>query len=97
MRFERITVNPNHMGGMPASVHFRIPVATVVAMVADGMTTQEMVGELPDLEPTTWPKRCTTPLKPSESESCPSATRHEVPRREPLPHMQGRLQVGPRP
>jgi uncharacterized protein (DUF433 family) len=51
MRFERITVNPNQMGGMPCIRALRIPVATVVAMVADGMTTQEIVGELPDLEP----------------------------------------------
>jgi uncharacterized protein (DUF433 family) len=29
----------------------RTPVATVVAMVADGMTTGEIVAELPDLEP----------------------------------------------
>ena len=51
MRFERITVNPNQMGGMPCIRALRIPVATVVAMVADGMTTQEIVGELPDPEP----------------------------------------------
>nr|MBA3620282.1 DUF433 domain-containing protein [Acidothermales bacterium] len=38
-------------GGMPCIRALRIPVATVVAMVADGMTTQEIVGELPDLEP----------------------------------------------
>jgi len=36
---------------MPCIRALRIPVATVVAMVADGMTTQEIVGELPDLEP----------------------------------------------
>jgi uncharacterized protein (DUF433 family) len=28
----------------------RLPVATVVAMVADGMTVDEIVAELPDLE-----------------------------------------------
>lgn len=51
MRFERITVNPNQMGGMPCIRGLRIPVATVVAMVADGMTVEQITTELPDLEP----------------------------------------------
>ncbi len=50
MRFERITTNPGQMGGMPCLRGLRIPVATVVAMVADGMTVDEIVTELPDLE-----------------------------------------------
>ena len=50
MRFERITTNPAQMGGMPCIRGLRIPVATVVAMVADGMTTDEIVTELPDLQ-----------------------------------------------
>ena len=29
----------------------RIPVATVVALVADGMSAEEILAELPDLEP----------------------------------------------
>lgn len=47
--FERITVDPDTMGGMPCIRGLRIPVATVVAMVADGMTAAEIVEELPDL------------------------------------------------
>jgi uncharacterized protein (DUF433 family) len=47
--FERITVDPDTMGGMPCIRGLRIPVATVVAMVADGMTADEIVDELPDL------------------------------------------------
>lgn len=47
--FERITVDPNVMGGMPAIRGLRVPVATVVAMVADGMTAAEIVDDLPDL------------------------------------------------
>jgi uncharacterized protein (DUF433 family) len=47
--FERITVDPDTMGGMPCIRGLRIPVATVVAMVAEGMTAEEIVGELPDL------------------------------------------------
>ncbi len=50
MRFERITTNPAQMGGMPCIRGLRIPVATVVAMVADGMTTEEILVDLPDLE-----------------------------------------------
>lgn len=37
-------------GGMPCLRGLRIPVATVVAMVADGMTPQQITEELPDLE-----------------------------------------------
>jgi uncharacterized protein (DUF433 family) len=51
MRFERITVNPDQMGGVPCVRGLRIPVATVVGMVADGMTVAEIVEALPDLEP----------------------------------------------
>ena len=49
MTFERITVDPEVMGGMPCIRGLRIPVATVVAMVADGMTVAEIVDDLPDL------------------------------------------------
>jgi uncharacterized protein (DUF433 family) len=37
------------MGGLPSIRGLRIPVATVVAMVADGMSTEEIIAELPDL------------------------------------------------
>jgi uncharacterized protein (DUF433 family) len=47
--FERITVDPDTMGGMPCIRGLRIPVATVVAMVADGLTVAEIIDELPDL------------------------------------------------
>lgn len=47
--FERITIDPDVMGGMPTIRGLRIPVATVVAMVADGMTAAEIVDDLPDL------------------------------------------------
>ena len=48
MTFDRITVEPRKMNG-PCIRGLRIPVATVVAMVADGMTAAEIVDELPDL------------------------------------------------
>jgi uncharacterized protein (DUF433 family) len=50
MKFKRITVNPNQMGGMPCIRSLRIPVATLVGMVADGMTRREILEAYPDLE-----------------------------------------------
>jgi uncharacterized protein (DUF433 family) len=50
VRFTRITVDPAVMAGVPTVRGLRIPVATVVAMVADGMSPEEIVAELPDLE-----------------------------------------------
>lgn len=50
MRFSRVTIDPDVMGGMPCIRGLRIPVATVVAMVADQMTPAEILAELPDLE-----------------------------------------------
>ena len=50
MRFTRITVNPRQMGGVPCIRGLRIPVATVVAMVADGMAETEILSAYPDLE-----------------------------------------------
>jgi uncharacterized protein (DUF433 family) len=49
MTVERITTDPDVMGGLPSIRGLRIPVATVVAMVADGMSTEEIIAELPDL------------------------------------------------
>ncbi len=50
MIFTRITVNPNLMGGVPCIRGLRIPVATVVDMVADRMTETEILEAYPDLE-----------------------------------------------
>jgi uncharacterized protein (DUF433 family) len=44
--FERITTDPQVMGGFPCIRGLRIPVATVVA---DGMTNGEILAEHPDL------------------------------------------------
>ena len=46
---DRITVNSRQMGGVPCIRGLRIPVATVVGMIADGMTPDEIVAELPPL------------------------------------------------
>jgi uncharacterized protein (DUF433 family) len=50
VRFERIRVDPAKMGGVPCIRDLRMPVATVVAMVADGMTVDEILADFPDLE-----------------------------------------------
>jgi uncharacterized protein (DUF433 family) len=50
MRFQRITVDPEKMGGVPCIRDLRLPVATIVAMIADGMTTEEVLRFYPDLE-----------------------------------------------
>jgi len=50
MKFTRITVHPGKMGGVPCIRGLRIPVATVVGMVADGMTVTEILEAYPDLE-----------------------------------------------
>ena len=50
MALDRITVDLAQMGGVPCIRHLRIPVATVVGMVADGMSPQEILEAYPDLE-----------------------------------------------
>jgi uncharacterized protein (DUF433 family) len=49
--FSRITVDPTVLDGVPCIRGLRIPVATVVGMVADGMTHPEILAAYPDLEP----------------------------------------------
>lgn len=51
MEFKRITINASQMGGAPCIRGMRIPVATVVGMVADGMTEPDILRDFPDLEP----------------------------------------------
>ena len=50
MSFDRITVSADQMGGVPCIRGHRIPVATVVGMVADGMSEAGILAAYPDLE-----------------------------------------------
>jgi uncharacterized protein (DUF433 family) len=50
VRFARITVEPDKMGGVPCIRGLRIPVATVVGMVAEDMSVDEILADYPDLE-----------------------------------------------
>jgi len=51
MTYTRITVDPRQMDGAPCIRGLRIPVATVVAMVANGIAATEILDAYPDLEP----------------------------------------------
>lgn len=51
MDFERITTDPDQMSGVPCIRGLRIPVVTVVGMVANSMTNQDILDAYPDLEP----------------------------------------------
>lgn len=51
MKFTRITVEADKMGGVPCIRGLRIPVATVVGMVADRMSEEEILKAFPDLQP----------------------------------------------
>ena len=50
VKFTRITSDPRQMGGLPCIRGLRIPVATVVGMIAEGMTETEILSAYPDLE-----------------------------------------------
>ncbi len=50
MKLTRITVDPAQMGGVPCVRHLRIPVATVVEMVAQNLTREAILEAYPDLE-----------------------------------------------
>ncbi|MFN4180118.1 MAG: DUF433 domain-containing protein, partial [Armatimonadota bacterium] len=43
MKFTRITVNPKQMGGVPCIRGLRIPVSTIVSMIAEGMSEEEIL------------------------------------------------------
>jgi uncharacterized protein (DUF433 family) len=48
--FDRITADPRQMGGVPCIRGLRIPVSTIVGMIADGMSSSEVLDAYPDLE-----------------------------------------------
>lgn len=49
MAFERISIDHRVMAGVPCIKGTRIPVATIVGMVAEGMTTQEILADFSQL------------------------------------------------
>lgn len=51
MKYTRITIDPLQMDGLPCIRGLRIPVATIVGALAEGMTEQEVLDAYPDLQP----------------------------------------------
>lgn len=51
MRFPGITVDSDQMGGVPCIRGLRIPVATVIGLLAQGMSTADVLADYPDLQP----------------------------------------------
>ncbi|MGA7241279.1 MAG: DUF433 domain-containing protein [Bryobacteraceae bacterium] len=49
--FTHITVDPAQMDGVPCIRHLRIPVATVLRLLAGGLTEPEILADYPDLQP----------------------------------------------
>ena len=47
----RITVNPQQCGGRPCVRGMRIRVVDVLDLLANGLSEQQILEELPDLEP----------------------------------------------
>lgn len=50
MKYPRITVDPRQMNGVPCIRGLRIPVATVIGMLADGLKEGDILAAYPDLQ-----------------------------------------------
>jgi uncharacterized protein (DUF433 family) len=49
--FDRITFDPNIMGGRACIRGMRIPVSVIMRQIAHGATIDEILSDYPDLEP----------------------------------------------
>ena len=49
-KFKRITIDPQKMGGVPCVRDLRMPVSSVLAMLADKKTREDILKEHPELE-----------------------------------------------
>jgi len=50
LNFPRITVDPHQMGGVPCVRSLRIPVGTVLRLLAAGRSNSQILEDYPDLE-----------------------------------------------
>lgn len=50
MAFERITVDPQRMGGVPCIRNLRVTVSMVLGQLAAGASTEELLADYPYLE-----------------------------------------------
>ncbi|MCR5887626.1 DUF433 domain-containing protein [Hymenobacter sp. J193] len=48
---QRITTNPHQCGGRPCIGGMRIRVSDVLSLLSAGLTNEQVLNELPDLEP----------------------------------------------
>jgi len=51
MHLDRITVDPNRMGGVPCIRDLRVTVAMVLGQLAAGLSREDLLDEYPYLEP----------------------------------------------
>lgn len=49
--FKRITFDKDIMGGQACVRGMRIPVSLIINLIVNGMPTEEIIQEYPDLEP----------------------------------------------
>jgi uncharacterized protein (DUF433 family) len=49
-KFDRITFDPNVMGGKPCIRGMRVTVGTIVGLIASGATPEEILADYPYLE-----------------------------------------------
>ena len=50
MKFDRITLDPQILGGRACIRGMRIPVSVIVGQIAHGATTEGVLADYPDLE-----------------------------------------------
>ena len=48
--YKRITIDPKKMGGVPCIRNLRMPVATIIEMLAEGYTPENIIKEHQELE-----------------------------------------------
>ncbi|MEW5842682.1 MAG: DUF433 domain-containing protein [Bacteroidota bacterium] len=48
--YKRISLDPNKMGGVPCIRDLRMPVATIIEMLAEGYDPQQILKEHPELQ-----------------------------------------------
>lgn len=51
MQLDRITIDPDQLGGVPCIRGMRIPVSVVLGLLAQGLSEPDIIAEYPDLEP----------------------------------------------
>lgn len=71
MEFERITIDPAKMRGVPCIRGLRIPVATVIGQLAAGRTAAQILADFPDLEAADIPAALTSAAEAVQERELP--------------------------